>query len=144
MLTASCSYENGFLNFQLVRMLMCVCAFVIILWSFIRALTHLRNILGFHLLASRGPLKTLSGHMWFLVNISDIHKWMDKVPGLIVKMVSQCLYETRQIQMNETFQGYPTHLPRPHLKMRLCCSINPHSQASLQSSLSLPAEVALS
>lgn len=69
---------------------------------------------------------------------------MDKVPGLMIKMVSQCLSGVKQIQMNETSQGYLAHIPPPPLKRHLCCSINPYSQVLLHSSLSLPVEVALS
>lgn len=125
MLTVSCSYWNDFFHIYLDRILICICSVVIISWSFIRALTHLWNIFGFHLLASRGPLKTLSGHIWFLVNVSDLNKWMNKVPDLMIKMVSHCLSGMKKIQMNETLQGYLTHIPPPHLKRHLCCSINP-------------------
>lgn len=97
------------------------CYYILI---FVTVLTQLWNILGFHLLASRGPLKTLSGHIWFLVNISDLDKKQNQVLGLTIKMVSECLSAMRLIQTNETLHGYPAHLPLPHLKTRFCCNIN--------------------
>ena len=132
-----------FSSFLVGRILVCICTFITIFCSSIEVLTCLWNILGFHLLASRAPFKTMSGHIWWWVDIFDLDKWMKKFPGLTIKMVSQCFFLERGKSSEWDLQKNITYLPIPHLKIHLCYSINPDSQVLLHYLLLVWTEVAL-